>query len=141
MSAIVTWIPVGPAARRTIGSFGNDELVDWLEGATTTGFDVGDRWETAVGALAEIDPALGSLTTGGDPLGPDLGPGPAHLLAPSEVVALAATLRALPVGVLPAPDQADDPSETPDLADDLAVICTGVRIAADGGRALLVVRT
>ena len=42
--AVVTWIPVGPAARTTLGGFGADELVDWLEGATSTGFDVGDRW-------------------------------------------------------------------------------------------------
>lgn len=126
--AVVTWIPVGPAARTTLGGFGAEELVDWLEGATSTGFDVGDRWPAVVAALTAADPALGALVMGGEPVGPDLGQGPARLLAPADVATLAAAARSLP---------AQDAAAM--FADDLAAVRRGLRIAADGGKALLVV--
>jgi hypothetical protein len=133
VAGVVTWIPVGPAARTTLGGFGADELVDWLESATSTGFDIGDRWPAVVTALVEAGPALGALVTGGDALGPDLGPGPARLLAPGEVAALAAVAGSLPEAEIVG--AAGDPT----IAADLAVVRRGLRIAADGGKALLIV--
>lgn len=134
MATVVTWIPVGPAARTTLGGFGADELVDWIEGATSTGFDVSDRWPGVVAALTDVDPALGALITGGQPLGPDLGPGPARLLAPADVAALAAAARSLP------DTQLVGAEGDATIAADLAVVRRGLRIAADGGKALLVVQ-
>lgn len=130
----MTWIPVSPTARTTLGGFGADELVDWLEGATSTGFDIGDRWPAVVTALTDVAPALGALVTGGEALGPDLGSGPARLLAPADVAALAVAARSLPEAQL---DGAD--GETT-IAADVAVVRRGLRIAADGGKALLIVK-
>lgn len=133
MAGVVTWIPVGPAARTTLGAFGADELVDWLEGATSTGFDVGDRWPAVVTALTDAEPRLEALVTGGQALGPDLGPGPARLLAPAEVATLAVAARSIREAQL-----ADAGGDTT-IAADLAVVRRGLRIAADGGKALLIV--
>lgn len=133
VAAVVTWIPVGPAAGTTLGGFGDDELVDWLEGVVSTGFDVGDRWPAVVAALAEADPALGALVTGGEALGPDLGQGPARLLGPADVAALAAAARSLSEARLV------DAGAGAIVTADLAVVRRGLRVAADGGKALLVV--
>lgn len=79
---------------------------------------------------------LGGLVTGGEPLGPDLGRGPARLLAPAEVAAPAGAARALAVHA----DAAEpDTIFAAGWDADVAVVCRGLRIAADGGRALLVV--
>nr|MBA2496521.1 hypothetical protein [Acidimicrobiia bacterium] len=60
--------------------------------------------------------------------------GPARLLAPADVAALAAAARSLP------DTQLVGAEGDATIAADLAVVRRGLRIAADGGKALLVVQ-